>query len=212
MKLLVIDDHPIVLDGLAALLAGSSPGAIVLTAPDAQSGFRMLDDHADLDVVLLDLRLPGLNGHAAISEFGRLRPTLPVIVLSSSEDPVDVRKAISLGALGYVPKSASRHVLMSAIDLVLKGEIYIPPLLVDNAVYEKQGDRQEELPAPTLRLTERQVEVLALLNQGQPTKTIATHLNLSEKTVKIHISAIFKALNVVNRTQAAAVGRNLGLI
>src|SRR4051812_36714443 len=107
MKLLVIDDHPIVLDGLAALLAGMKPDAVVLTARDAHEGFKLLDGHADLDVVLLDLRLPGLNGHDAISEFGRLRPTLPVIVLSSSEDLADVRKAISLGALGYVPKSAS---------------------------------------------------------------------------------------------------------
>ena len=174
MKLLVIDDHPIVLDGLAALLAGSSPDAIVLTAPDARSGFKILEAHADIDVVLLDLRLPGLNGHAAISEFGRLRPTLPVIVLSSSEDPADVRKSISLGALGYVPKSASRHVLMSAINLVLKGEIYVPALLVDGSVFDRPNDRGDEARPPVSRLTERQVEVLALLSQGQPNKLIAS--------------------------------------
>ena len=209
MKLLVIDDHPIVLDGIAALLVGSNPDTVVLKARDAQSGFKLLDANPDLDVVLLDLRLPGLNGHAAISEFGRLRPTLPVIVLSSSEDPTDVRRAIALGALGYVPKSASRHALMSAIDLVMNGEIYLPPLMVDSLTGETP--LRAATSSHGSRLTDRQIEVLGMLSQGLANKVIAARLNLSEKTVKIHISAIFKALNVVNRTQAAAVGREQGL-
>ena len=208
MKLLVIDDHPIVLDGLAALLTGARPDAVVLTAHDASEGFALLESHPDVDVVLLDLRLPGVDGHEALSQFGRLRPTLPVIVLSSSEDLADVRKAIALGALGYVPKSASRRVLLSAIDLVMSGELYVPPLVVEGGA----GETPRAPPPPTLRLTERQAEVLAMLSQGHPNKAIAARLGLSEKTVKIHISAIFKALNVANRTQAAAVGREAGLI
>ena len=210
MKLLVIDDHPIVLEGLAALLVGANPSTVVITAADASSGIKLLDLHPDLDVVLLDLRLPGLNGYAAIPEFGRLRPTLPVIVLSSSEDPSDVRRAIALGALGYVPKSASRHALMLAIDLVLSGEIYVPPFIIGSA--SASAAKEETERSGNARLTERQIEVLAMLCQGMPNKTIAGKLNLSEKTVKIHISAIFKALNVINRTQAAAVGREQGLI
>lgn len=210
VKLLVIDDHPIVLDGIAALLAGASPGATVLTARDAQTGFALAGQHPDLDIVLLDLKLPGVSGHAAISEFGRLRPSLPVIVLSSSEDPSDVRKAIGLGALGYVPKSASRHTLMSAISLVMNGDIYVPSLMVDSLSGETP--KAESAGAPTPRLTERQVEVLRMLSHGLPNKVIAARLHLSEKTVKIHISAIFRTLNVVNRTQAAAVGRELGLL
>ncbi len=210
MKLLVIDDHPIVLDGIAALLAGSSPDTTVFTARDAQTGFRLATEHTDLDIVLLDLKLAGLSGHAAISEFGRLRPSLPVIVLSSSEDPADVRKAIGLGALGYVPKSANRHTLMSAIALVMNGEIYLPSLMIDNLFGETP--KAETLSAPTHRLTERQIEVLRLMSHGLANKVIATRLNLSEKTVKIHISAIFRTLNVINRTQAAAVGRELGLL
>ena len=210
MKLLVIDDHPIVLDGLQALLSGSGQDMVVLTARDAAGGFKLLDEHPDLDMVLLDLKLPGLNGHAAISEFGRLRPTLPVIVLSSSEDPADVRKAIGLGALGYVPKSASRHALLSAIGLVLNGEIYLPSLMAERPFAETP--REEAAGSRALRMTERQVEVLAMLSQGLANKVIAARLNLSEKTVKIHISAIFKALNVVNRTQAAAIAREMGLL
>ena len=210
MKLLVIDDHPIVLDGLAALLTGAGKDMVVLTARDAPSGFKLLEAHPDLDIVLLDLRLPGVSGHAAIAEFGRLRPTLPVIVLSSSEDPADVRKAIALGALGYVTKSASRHALMSAIDLVLNGEIYVPPLMIDSVFAD--APKEEAGAGHAVRLTDRQVEVLAMLAQGLSNKVIAARLHLSEKTVKIHISAIFRALNVINRTQAAAVGRESGLI
>ena len=210
MKLLVIDDHPIVLEGLAALLGQLSDEAIVLTAHDAKEGLSLLEDHPDLDIVLLDLVLPGLSGHLAISEFGRKRPSLPIVVLSSSEDPADVKKALTLGALGYVPKSASQKTLLSAIRLVLNGELYVPPLVIDRP--EGENDPRERKAANAARLTERQIEVLALLSQGQSNKTIAARLNLAEKTVKIHISAIFRALNVVNRTQAAAVGRETGLI
>ena len=129
MKLLIVDDHPIVLEGLAALLVGAAPETVVLTARDAPGGLKVVEANPDLDVVLLDLSLPGVSGHAAITQFGRLRPTLPIIILSSSEDPEDVRKALALGALGYLPKSGSRQALMSAIDLVLNGEIYVPALL-----------------------------------------------------------------------------------
>jgi DNA-binding NarL/FixJ family response regulator len=210
MKLLIVDDHPIVLDGLAALLASAAPETVVLTARDAPGGLKLVEANPDLDVVLLDLRLPGVSGHAAISEFGRLRPTLPIIILSSSEDPADVRRALALGALGYMPKSGSRQALMSAIDLVLNGEIYVPPLLVGGLV----GETPKGVLAGQhgVKLTDRQAEVLAMLSEGMANKVIATKLNLSEKTVKIHVTAIFREMNVVNRTQAAAVGRQLGLI
>src|ERR1700733_8379828 len=123
MKLLVIDDHPIVLEGFAALLQQIGADTTVLTARDAKKGLSILDEHSDLDVVLLDLLLPGFSGHLAITEFGDTWPALPVIVLSSSEDVGDVRKALTAGALGYVPKSASPKTLLSAIRLVLDGEI-----------------------------------------------------------------------------------------
>lgn len=210
MKLLVIDDHSIVLDGLAALLVSAKPDAVVLTAQDADSARKLLGAHPDIDIILLDLRMPGFSGHEAITQFVRMRPDLPIIVLSSSEDPSDVRKAIALGALGYVPKSASRRALLSAIDLVMNGEIYVPALIVGHSDSATRGGEPGAQVAP--HLTDRQIEVLALLSQGQSNKSIAVGLNLSEKTVKIHISAIFKALNVVNRTQAAAVGRELGIV
>jgi DNA-binding NarL/FixJ family response regulator len=211
MKILVIDDHPIVLEGMTALLQHIGEDAEVLTAHDAQEGLALLDEQPDLDVVLLDLILPGISGLLAITEFGRKRPALPIIVLSSSEDPADVRKALSLGALGYVPKSATQKTLLSAIRFVLNGDLYVPSFMADKAD-DNTADRPRKVSAGAGRLTERQIEILSMLAEGQPNNTTAGTLNLSEKTVKAHVSAIFKALNVVNRTQAAAVGREEGFI
>jgi two-component system nitrate/nitrite response regulator NarL len=125
--------------------------------------------------------------------------------------PGDVRKALANGALGYVPKSATQHVLLSAIKLVMNGDLYVPPL-----VLSKNSGANSQLSAPTKDreklLTPRQIEVLLLLCEGDPNKTIAAKLNLSEKTVKAHISLIFKALNVTNRMQASKVAREAKLI
>jgi two-component system nitrate/nitrite response regulator NarL len=210
MKLLIVDDHPVLREGIAALLRQAGPGAEVLQARDASEGLALVEVHADLDAVVLDLMMPGMDGWQAISEFGRRRPDLPVIVLSSSEDPHDARKALALGALGYVPKSASQHVLLSAIRIVLDGDIYVPPLVLADS--GAAIGRQHGVEPKAARLTERQTEILKMLSKGQPNKTIASTLDLSEKTVKAHITAIFRSLNVVNRTQAAAVGREFGLI
>lgn len=169
----------------------------------------LLEEQPDLDLIILDLAMPGMQGFDALSEFGRKRPELPVIVLSSSENPQDVRRALALGALGYVPKSANQTVLLSAIRLVMDGNLYIPPLILDDAGQAAPYERSSRASVP---LTARQIEVLAMLSEGKPNKAIAAALTLSEKTVKAHVTAIFKTLNVINRTQAAAAGRAAGLI
>jgi two-component system, NarL family, nitrate/nitrite response regulator NarL len=212
MKLLIVDDHPFLRDGLAALLMQIGPNTTVLQARDANEGIALVDNHPDLDVVILDLAMPGMEGLQALSEFGRKRPDLPVIVLSSSEDPRDVRRALASGALGYVPKSASQHVLLSAIRLVLNGDLYIPPLILDEKVGTIVRRTISAEGENSRLLTARQIQILTLLSEGKPNKTIAAALAVSEKTVKAHITAIFKALNVVNRTQAAAAGREQGII
>jgi two-component system, NarL family, nitrate/nitrite response regulator NarL len=210
MKLLIIDDHPVLRDGLASLLRQAGPDTVIVEAPDAHEGILLAERQTDLDLVILDLTMPGMPGFEALSELGRKRPDLPVIVLSSSEDPKDVRKALSSGALGYVPKSASQHVLLSAIRLVLNGDLYIPPLVLDQIA--RDGPANVAKGGNPSLLTARQVEVLTLISEGNPNKTIATKLALSEKTVKAHITAIFRALNVVNRTQAAAAAREARII
>ncbi len=193
------------------MLKQAGPDTIVFQASTVVEALAFIDGKTEVDAIVLDLVMPGVGGFQAITEFGLKRPDLPVIVLSSSEDPRDVQKALALGALGYVPKSASATVLLSAIKLVLNGDRYVPPLIL-NTHFGNNGWKNGQIDLGAGRLTERQVEVLNLLSKGQPNKTIATALNLSEKTVKAHITAIFKTLNVVNRTQAAAVGRQTGVI
>jgi DNA-binding NarL/FixJ family response regulator len=212
MKLLVVDDHPVLREGLATLLGQIEPDTTVLEAGDAEEALALVAHHADLDVVILDIVLPGLDGLRAIAEFGRVRPELPVIVLSSSEDGDTVRRALAQGALGFVPKSASRHTLISAIRLVASGEIYVPALVLNGAPAARAAPVDLAPPSGPPQLTERQVEVLKLMSEGRTNIAIALELGLSEKTVKGHITAIFRILNVLNRTQAAAAARACGLI
>lgn len=212
MKLLVVDDHPIVRDGLAALLGQMGPDTVVLQAGDAGGALALVAAHADLDVVILDIAMPGMDGLRALAEFGRARPELPVIVISASEDARDVREALAKGALGYVPKSASPRTLLSAIGLVLNGDVYVPPFILAETDVPRSLDPRAAAGPGRPALTDRQIEVLRQLSKGQSNKEIAAELGLSEKTVKAHVTAIFRALNVVNRTQAAAVGRAAGLI
>ena len=213
MKVLVVDDHPVVRDGLATLLRQLGPDTVVLEAGDTAEALALVAQHDDLDIVVLDIVLPGLDGLDAIAEFGRARPELPVIVLSSSEDAQTARRALAHGALGYVPKSASRHTLLSAVQLVMSGEIYVPALILSEVLSPPTAPDWRlggQTGAPAL--TDRQIEVLRLVAEGRTNLTIAVELGLSEKTVKAHVTAIFKAMNVINRTQAAALARESGLI
>ena len=213
MKLLIVDDHPVVREGLLAVLGNMESVSGILTASDVEEALRTIRAHADLDAVLVDLSMPGVDGFFGIAAFGKLRPELPVIVISSSENPADVRRALRAGALGYIPKSTPARAMMSAVQFVLEGNVYVPP-----AVFVGGGGADEAPPpaSPMLespaQLTPRQLDVLRLIGEGRANKEIAAALDLSDKTVKAHVTTIFKALGVVNRTQAANSARRLGLI
>jgi two-component system nitrate/nitrite response regulator NarL len=212
MKLLIVDDHPVVRDGLAALLRQLGPGVTVLQAEDSAQGLSVADAHPDLDVVILDLAMPGKDGFAGLHEFGNLRPQLPVVVLSSSEDPRDVRRALASGALGYIPKSAPPRSILAALQFVLAGNVYVPTLLAHETASTWVKAPDDGVPRSGVRLTSRQTEVLRLLCEGRSNKEIGLKLGLSQKTIKVHVTAIFKAMNVVNRIQAAAAATKAGLI
>ncbi|WP_294536982.1 response regulator transcription factor [uncultured Rhodoblastus sp.] len=212
MKLLIVDDHPVVREGLAALLRQAGSNTTALLAEDSARGLALAEAHADLDAVLLDLAMPGGDGWAAIGEFGRRRPELPVIILSSSEDPRDVRKALAAGAVGYIPKSAPPKTLLAALQFVLAGNVYVPTLLANETPEPLATGDDHGGPEIAVSLTERQKEVLQLLSAGQSNKEIGRALGLSDKTVKVHVTAIFRAFNVVNRMQAAAAAKRDGLI
>lgn len=201
MKLLVIDDHPVVREGLAMVLRQLQAAPEVLEAADGEQGLALLARHADVRGVLVDLRMAGLAGLPTIARLRAGRPDLPVVVVSASEDPADVRRAMAAGASGYIPKSAGRSTLLAAVQLVLAGERYVPPLLLQEAA---------AAPAALTGLTPRQMEVLGLLCQGHANREIGLALNMHEKTVKAHVGAIFKLLGVVNRTQAIEAARSAG--
>lgn len=211
MKLMIIDDHPVMREGLVALLQQAAQPIEVVQAASGVEGLALVERHDDLDVIFLDLAMPEGGGMAAIRALGERRPDVPVIVLSASEDPADVRRALSLGALGYVPKSANPMTLLSALRLVLSGNIYVPPLVLASANAETPGG-----PTPRAggapQLTERQLEILRQLARGLSNKEIGRELDIAEKTVKAHVAAIFRALNVVSRTQAVSVARASALI
>jgi two-component system, NarL family, nitrate/nitrite response regulator NarL len=199
VKLLIVDDHPLFRDGLAALLCQASSDTIVVQAASTEEALLLVDEQI-IDAVFMDLVMPGLCGEPAIREFVRRHPDLPVIVLSSSESPSDVRRVLNAGAKGYIPKSATAHTVVSALQLVLSGNIYVPPLLVSATL---RADPADGGMRSLSQLTDRQVDVLRYLRDGLSNKEISANLGIAEKTVKVHIAAIFKTLNVVNRTQAA---------
>lgn len=221
MKVLVADDHRLIIEGVKLKLAELDPAVETVVAMNIEELDRAVDEHADaLDLALVDIAMPGTHGHQHVAGLREKAPALPVIVLSGSEDVDLMRSLIDLGVLGFIPKAYSPDVMLSAIRLVLAGGIYIPPMLLANA--QAQGWQPSDAPAPPpavdparsldgLRnlLTERQIDVMRLLSQGKPNKLIARDLGISEGTVKIHLAAIFRALNVRNRVEAVVASRKL---
>jgi two-component system nitrate/nitrite response regulator NarL len=205
MKLLVVDDHPLVRAGVASALQSVAGAAPVLQAGDGIEALAQLAQHPDVAAVLLDLRMSGMAGLALLIQLKRLHPDMPALVLSSSEDPEDVRRVLKAGARGYCPKSANPSTVIAALQLVLSGEIYVPPFMAMAA-------EAEAAPPEPSGLTPRQHEVLQALCSGKSNKEIARVLGMQEKTVKGHVSAIFRCLNVVHRLQAVEVARASGLI
>jgi len=199
MKILVVDDHPLILDALAQLLPQLGRGIAVRTAPDRDAATRILDDEPDVDLVLLDLALPGTRGLDVLADLMLDYPGVPVVVLSATHDLGTVRAALAAGAQGYIPKTANAAVLLDALQRILAGERCIAGEPGKGAV----GDGAHIDP-DALGLTARQSDVLRLLVQGKPNKLICRDLELSEGTVKVHVSAILRALRVRSRTQAIA--------
>ncbi len=207
MKILLVDDHPLIREAMKHVLAELAENVEVLGAGDTLSAMAALKQHPDTDLVLLDLSLPGPSGMSALDMMRERYPALPVVVLSGSDDVATVLNALDRGAMGFIPKCSSNPVIANAIRLVLSGGVYVPPQAV---AVGASGQAPRPASLMDLALTERQTEVLALMIQGLPNKLICRQMNLAEGTVKIHVTAILKALNVANRTQAAMAASRLG--
>jgi DNA-binding NarL/FixJ family response regulator len=188
MKILIVDDHPLIQEALQHVLAALDPALELIQAQDA----------SDTDLILLDLALPDTDGFELLGDLRREWPGMPVLVLSATHDRATVEHALDLGAMGFIPKTANTRVLLEALQLVLSGGVYVP----SESGRASGGIRPRAVTRPEqLGLTLRQADVLKLLVQGKPNKLICRDLRLSEGTVKVHVSAILRALNVRNRTQ-----------
>jgi DNA-binding NarL/FixJ family response regulator len=206
MKILLVDDHALIRDALRGVLKELTDDAHMLEASDCGQALRLIEEHPDLHLILLDLNLPDRDGFGMLVEVRRRYPTISMVVLSAFHDRENVLRALDLGALGFIPKSAPREVMVNALRLVFSGGIYVPPEALARA--ESKDVRRARPVSPTdLGLTERQLEVLALMMQGKSNKAIARVLDMAEPTVKHHVTAILKTLKVANRTEAViAVG------
>jgi DNA-binding NarL/FixJ family response regulator len=218
MKFLLVDDHTLIREALRGVLKELDEDAAILEASRWGDAARLLDAHPDLALVLLDLGLPDRDGFAALEEARARYPKIPVVILSGSCARDQVVKALDLGAVGFIPKSGEREVMLSALRLVFSGGVYIPPEILSRsetpaglAPAAASVRRLEGAPTPAdLGLTARQVDVLALMMRGKSNKAICRILNLAEPTVKNHVTAILKALKVSNRTEAVITVGELG--
>lgn len=197
-KILIADDHALIRDGIASQLR-SLEDVTTVQARDWNEVFAATSD-PQLELAIVDLRMPGRDGMSSLAQLLRANPGLPVLVLSASEAVRDMREALQLGAMGYVNKSEPSAVLLAAIRLVLEGGMYIPPALA--------GMAPPAVPSP---LSERQLDVLRRLVEGRSNEEIALELHIARATVKVHVAAILRALGVANRTQAAVAAERLGL-
>lgn len=207
MKILIVDDHALFREGLCHVLNALPDDVTIFEAPDYARAISCLSENTNLDLVLLDLNMPGTDGFTALTSFSKLYPALPIAILSASTQRSDIQRALNAGAMGYIPKDTTSSVMLNALQIIFSGSVYVPPKF---AQYEPQGAQWDS--ANSHHLTPRQREVLHLLVQGIANKEIAAQLNLAEATVKMHVTSIFKTLGVANRTQAVITAEKLGLI
>jgi DNA-binding NarL/FixJ family response regulator len=215
LKILVVDDHPLVREAMTQLVMRLGGPIEVLEAQDCIAGLSMAHSHPDLDLILLDLNLPGLRGIPALERFRQEHPTAPVVVVSMFRDRDTVTEVMRHGAVGFIPKSSGRETIVNALRLVLAGSVYVPPEAGLGEAFSDDslpaGIRGHAASATEIGLTSRQGQVLALVMKGRANKEICRDLGLAERTVKAHLTAVLNALKVTNRTQAVIAANRLGL-
>lgn len=212
MHILLVDDHTLFREALLHVLKQLDTHVIVFEAASIEEAMQLITHSRNLDLLLLDLDLPDKDGLSALPDLRKTAPTLPIVVLSGSETTQHVKLALQKGAVGYIPKSCTSHEMLTALRIVLEGDVYVPPKLLSKLNTGSTAEDDADLPATPSALTARQIEVLTLMARGLPNKSIAKQLQLAEGTVKLHVAAILHALSVCNRTQAVTEALRLELI
>ena len=219
IKFLVVDHHFLIREALSAVLKQLDSNATVLEAIDDRQTMELVSEQADIELILLELTLPDMDGFSLLGELRERHPAVPVLVLSARHDRDSVVRALDLGALGFIPKSGRREVIISALGLVFAGGVYIPPEILLSGVGLRANPKPERIaplgpervqvrPAD-FGLTGRQADVLMLIMKGKSNKAISRALNIALPTVKNHVSAVLKSLRVTNRTEAVIAATDL---
>lgn len=213
MKLLLVDDHGLFRGGLRLLLGSMQRDLEILEADSCQDALALMREHQNIELCLIDLSLRGENGMQVIQLLKEINPAVITVIVSGDERPATIRAALEAGAMGYVPKTVSPEIMVQALQLVLVGGIYLPPSLLQAAPEELESGMETGSAdnGTVIELTERQVQVLQCLLRGWPNKLICRDLNISDNTLKGHLGAIYRSLNVSNRTQAVIEAGKRGL-
>ncbi len=208
-RILIVDDHPLFREALKQAIAGGVPNASVSQTGSLDAARALLDKDDNYDLVLLDLRMPGVQGLSGLIYMRAQYPNIPVVIITAADDQGLVQKALNLNASGFIPKTSGIETIVEAVNAVLKGEIWVP------GGYDQltAGDKElDDIARRIATLTAQQIRVLMMLKEGLLNKQIAYELNVSEATIKAHVSAILQKLNVSSRTQAViAAGRIDGI-
>ncbi|NHA13901.1 response regulator transcription factor [Thioalkalivibrio sp. XN279] len=206
-RIIVADDHPLFREALQQALAPTMPGVSFVEAESFESLQAAVESCEDPDLVLLDLEMPGAQGFSVLTWLRSQHPALPVVLVSATSDAAVMRRAVDLGAAGFIPKSSTVDTISEAISAVLEGEIWLPEAAL--ALDDAQLSEDKELARKVASLTPQQFRVLDMLADGLLNKQIAAELEVSEATVKAHVTAIFRKLGVRSRTQAAVAARRI---
>lgn len=202
------DDHPLVQAALRDALGKAMPGVAIVECPTLDAVMEAVAERPDeIDLVLLDLNMPGTHGFAGLFLMLAHHPTVPVAILSALQDADTIRRALAYGASGYIPKSLSMGAMADAIRAILSGAVWAPPT---GALDSPEAD-EADLARRFASLSPQQLRILTMIVDGKLNKQIAGDLNVSEQTVKVHVSSILRKLNVVSRTQAAVVAGKLAV-
>nr|WP_228050860.1 response regulator transcription factor [Pontibacterium sinense] len=210
---MIADDHPLFREAITNVIEKSFPGCETIETEDLDSALSITQESDELDLILLDLNMPGMNGLNGLITLRNEAPTIPVVIVSAEEDKQIVLQAITYGAVGFITKSSPREQMTEALTQILAGNVYLPSDIIRSSQPEnRRSSRKDEnqIPPELLSsLTRRQLLVLERMSKGESNKQIAYNLNIAETTVKAHVSAILRKLNVHNRIQAVLCAGNI---
>lgn len=212
-NILIADDHPLFREAIINVIQGGFPDCTTYETENLDKALELAQQQEDLDLILLDLNMPGMNGLNGLITLRNDSPTVPVVIVSAEEDKTVVLQAITYGAVGFITKSSPREQMTEALEQILAGNIYLPSDIIradkPTSRYNHRQDESKISPERLSALTRRQLIVLERMSKGESNKQIAYNLNIAETTVKAHVSAILRKLGVHNRIQAVLSAGNI---